>query len=75
MGRKYWHSRRPSMNHSVFKIPNDLKPTTKPNYSKPIEIGSFSYDSNRKFHPNRSELVIIAIISHTPNFSEILQSK
>ena len=41
----------------IFKIPTDLTPKTKPNYSKPIEIASFSYDSNRIFHPNRSELV------------------
>lgn len=41
-----------------FKIPevNELLPKIKPNYSKPVEIGSFSYDSNRNFHPNRSEL-------------------
>lgn len=44
---------------SSFKLPSlvDLKPKSKPIYSKPIEIGSFSYDSKRDYYHNRSELV------------------
>ncbi len=43
---------------SHFRIPSisELVPKSKPIYSKPVEIGSFSYDSNRIYHPNRSEL-------------------
>lgn len=41
-----------------FGIPSasELVPKSKPAYSKPVEIGSFSYDSNRNYHPDRSEL-------------------
>lgn len=55
------------MNQTIFKIPNDLNPKIKPNYSKPIEIQSFSYDSNRNFHPNRSELVSLSHVSYVLN--------
>lgn len=44
---------------SSFRIPADLTPKSKPTYSKPAEIGCFSYDGNRIFHSDRSELVKI----------------